>query len=99
MVATKSRINIRVAEPNLELIRDAAAANGQDLTSFVLGAALERARTVLLTDRVTRLNAAEAAAFETALDADAAAPAALVELLQRTATRAGSAPQAVERQP
>jgi uncharacterized protein (DUF1778 family) len=88
---------MRVAEPNLELIRDAAAANGQDLTSFVLGAALERARAVLLTDRVTRLNAVEAAALEAALESDSPPPPALVELLRQTATQIHRETQADER--
>lgn len=53
------RINMRISEPNLELIKDAADANGQDMTSFVLGAALESARRVVRDLYVTRLAPAD----------------------------------------
>ena len=96
MTAAKTRINMRIEEENLELIREAAAANGQDMTSFVLGAALDRARAVVLEARVTRLSAAEAARFEAALDSDAEPAPELVELLregQAHARRAQGAAQ------
>ena len=51
-------------------LRDAAELQGQDLTSFVLGAALDRARSVLAEDRILRLNPAEIVQLERALDAD-----------------------------
>ena len=79
MSATKTRINMRVSEDNLDLIREAADANGQDMTSFVLGAALDRARAVVLEARVTRLSPSEAARFEAALDAE---PRMIPELAQ-----------------
>ena len=79
MSATKTRINMRVTENNLDLIREAADANGQDMTSFVLGAALDRARAVVLEARVTRLSPSEAARFEAALDAE---PRMIPELAQ-----------------
>jgi len=84
MPDTKARINMRIAEGNLDLIREAAAANGQDLTSFVLGSALERARVVLLEDRVTRLTPEEAARLEAALALDATPVPALQKLLSQT---------------
>lgn len=87
MPDTRTRINMRVESSNLDLIREAAAANGQDMTSFVLGAALERARTVLLEDRVTRLSATEAARLDAALDDDGEAAPALRALLQRAVDR------------
>ncbi|WP_291380051.1 DUF1778 domain-containing protein, partial [Demequina sp.] len=69
MTAAKTRINMRIEEENLALIKEAAAANGQDMTSFVLGAALDRARAVVLETRVTRLTPSEAERLEAALDA------------------------------
>jgi uncharacterized protein (DUF1778 family) len=82
MGTAKTRINMRVSEDNLNLIREAAGANGQDMTSFVLGAALERARAVVLEARVTRLSPSEAARFEAALDAEPEVIPELVELFR-----------------
>ncbi len=70
MSTAKTRINMRVSEDNLALIKEAADANGQDMTSFVLGAALDRARAVVLEARVTRLSPSESARLEAALDAE-----------------------------
>ncbi len=53
--AKSARINLRLNPESLETIRAAASAQQQDLTSFVLGAAMERARAVLAEDRLVRL--------------------------------------------
>jgi uncharacterized protein (DUF1778 family) len=42
-----SRINMRLTPEDLELIRSGARAENQDLTTFVIGAALMRSRDVL----------------------------------------------------
>lgn len=84
MNVPKSRVNMRVSEDNLALIKEAANANGQDMTAFVLGAALDKARAVVLEARITRLSASEAGRLEAALDADAEAIPAVTELLRRT---------------
>ncbi len=84
MSTAKTRIHMRIDEENLELIKEAAEANGQDMTSFVLGAALDRARAVVLEARVTRLSAAEAERFEAALDAEPKVIPELAELLRST---------------
>jgi len=42
-----ARLNMRLTPQALLLIREAAAAENRDITSFVLDAALDRARTVL----------------------------------------------------
>jgi uncharacterized protein (DUF1778 family) len=42
--AKMARINMRISQKSLDLLREAAQANEQDLTSFVLGAAMEKAR-------------------------------------------------------
>lgn len=81
MSGAKTRINMRIDEENLALIKEAADANGQDMTSFVLGAALDRARAVTLEARVTRLSASEAQRFGAALDREARAIPALAALL------------------
>ncbi len=82
MNAPKSRINMRVSEDNLALIKSAAEENGQDMTSFVLGAALDRARAVVLQAHVTRLTASEAERFEAMLEREPREIPALRELLQ-----------------
>ncbi len=82
MSTAKTRINMRIDEENLALIREAADANGQDMTSFVLGAALDRARAVVLGARVTRLSASEAERLEAALDAEPRVIPELAELLR-----------------
>jgi uncharacterized protein (DUF1778 family) len=45
-----ARLNMRLTPQALVLIREAAAAQNQDITSFVLGAALDKARRVLTRD-------------------------------------------------
>lgn len=63
-----ARLNMRVSPEAQATIREAAAAQQQDVTSFVLGAALERARVVLLEERVLKLTPAELAQVEFDLD-------------------------------
>ena len=70
MAAKNERMNLRCSAESLATLRDAAELQGQDLTSFVLGAALDRARSVLAEDRILRLNPAEIVQLEQALDAD-----------------------------
>ena len=96
MSESKSRINMRVSEENLALIKSAAVENDQDMTSFVLGAALDKARSVLIEARVTRLTADEANRFEELLDREPREVPALRALLasaqsqaMRTKDRAG----------
>jgi uncharacterized protein (DUF1778 family) len=68
---------MRIAPDALDTIREAAAAQQQDVTSFVLGAAMERAREVLVQERVLRLTPAEVEQIDTALDGE---PRVLPEL-------------------
>lgn len=72
-----ARLNMRVSPEALTMIREAAAAQQQDVTSFVLGAAMDQARSVLLTERVMRLTPAEAAQVDAALESE---PRVLPEL-------------------
>lgn len=67
--ANKSeRLNLRVSADALATIREATALQGQDMTSFVLGAALERARAVLAEDKLLRLTPQAVLQLERALD-------------------------------
>ena len=68
--AKSARINLRLNPESLEMIRAAASVQQQDLTSFVLGAAMERARAVLTEDRLLRLTPHEVTQLEQALDAE-----------------------------
>jgi len=68
--AKSARINLRLNPESLETIRAAASLQEQDLTSFVLGAAMERARTVLAEDRLLRLTPHEVNQLERALDSE-----------------------------
>lgn len=71
MIMPKSeRMNLRCSAESLATLREAAELQGQDLTSFVLGAALDRARSVLAEDRILRLDPAEVIQLEKALDAE-----------------------------
>lgn len=87
MDAPKTRINMRVSEDNLALIKNAAEHNGQDMTSFVLGAALDRARAVVLQAHVTRLSASETERFEALLDSEPREIPALRDLLEQVRTQ------------
>jgi uncharacterized protein (DUF1778 family) len=67
--AKSARINLRLSPESLETIR-AAASVQQHLTSFVLGAVMERARAVLAEDRILRLTPHEVNQLERALDSE-----------------------------
>lgn len=87
MTAKSERMNLRCSAQTLETLREAAEVQGQDLTSFVLGAALDRARSVLAEDRILRLNPAEIVQLERALDPDPRVVPQLARLL--ASVRAG----------
>lgn len=70
MSAKTERMNLRCSAETIATLREAAELQGQDLTSFVLGAALDRARSVLAEDRILRLDPAEVIQLEKALDAE-----------------------------
>jgi uncharacterized protein (DUF1778 family) len=63
-----ARLNMRVSPDALESIRQAARAQQQDVTSFVLGATMERARAVLVEERLLQLTPTEMAQIDAALD-------------------------------
>ena len=56
-----ARVSMRIAPDALETIREAAIAQQQDITGFVLGAAMDRARAVVLEERKLRARLEERA--------------------------------------
>ncbi|WP_407320342.1 DUF1778 domain-containing protein [Isoptericola halotolerans] len=68
--ARSERLNMRLSPDALATIREAAAAQQQDVSAFVLGAAMEHAREVLLRDRVLQLTPPELDQVDSALDAE-----------------------------
>ncbi len=70
MSAKSERINLRCSAETVAMLREAAELQGQDLTSFVVGSAMDRARSVLAEDRVLRLDPAAVLQLERALAAD-----------------------------
>lgn len=81
MSAKSERLNLRCSPETVATLREAADAQGQDLTSFVMGAALDRARSVLAEDRILRLAPDEVIQLEKALDADPRVVPQLARLL------------------
>jgi uncharacterized protein (DUF1778 family) len=56
-VAIKAeKINMRISRDALKQLREAASLNQQDLTSFVLGAALAQARKVMIEHKTLELS-------------------------------------------
>ena len=67
----------------METIKAAASVEQQGVTSFVLGAALERARAVLAEHRLLRLTPREVNQLERALDQEPHLVTQLASLLRR----------------
>ena len=86
--AKSARLNMRLSPDADGLIREAAAISGQDVTSFMLSAALDRARALLIEDSLVRLSTRDARALADAIDRDAAPVPQLVEVLRRPQARA-----------
>ena len=86
--AKSARLNMRLTPPADGLIREAAAISGQDVPSFMLSAALDRARALLIEDSLVRLSPRDARALANAIDHDAVPIPQLVELLRRPQDRA-----------
>ncbi|HEY8281706.1 MAG TPA: DUF1778 domain-containing protein [Leifsonia sp.] len=77
------RINIRLSAEAREMLHDAAELQQQDLTSFILGPALENARAILLQDALLRLTPVEVNQIEQALEEPAAASRPLADLIRQ----------------
>lgn len=78
-----ARLNMRISPEALELLRAAAAKQEQDLSAFVLGNAMERARAILIEDHVLRLSPRAVLQLEKALDEEARVVPQLAELVRR----------------
>jgi uncharacterized protein (DUF1778 family) len=78
-----ARLNMRLTSEALETVKEAAAIQQQDLTSFVLGAALDRARSVLAEERILRLSPHDLTQLEAVLDRDPQVIPQLAALLTR----------------
>lgn len=85
--AKSERLNLRCSADSLATLREAASVQGQDLTSFIMSAALDRARTVLAEDRVLRLTPHEVLQLEKVLDADPTVIPQLAGLLRTVETK------------
>lgn len=85
-----ARLNMRLTAEALETIKAAAAIQQQDLTSFVLGAALDRARSVLAEERILRLSPHDITQLEAMLDRDPQVIPQLAALISRYGNPAGS---------
>lgn len=77
-----SRVNMRVSSSTLEVIDEAASVQGVDRTSFVVDAAVSRARAVLLEERL-RVTAAEVEQIQRIIAEDAPASPRLQEAARR----------------
>lgn len=77
-----SRLNMRLSPEALGMLREAALRQQQDVSAFVLGAAMERARAVLLEEQVLRLSPHAILQLEKSLDADAAVVPQLAQLIR-----------------
>lgn len=82
MNSKSERLQLRCTPSTAALLREAAEAQGQDLTSFVVGAAVDRARQVVAEDRVLRLSSDDIQLLERTLTQDGAIPQ-LTRLFQK----------------
>ena len=92
-----ARLNMRLTAEALETIKQAAAIQQQDLTSFVLGAALDRARSVLAEERILRLSPHDITQLEAMLDREPQVIPQLAALINRYGNPAGSTTQRSDR--
>lgn len=91
--AKSARINLRLSPEALSMVREAAGLQQQDLTSFVLGAAMERSRAVLAEDRILRMTPREVTQLERALDTDPAVVPQLRALIRRVSADGNATPR------
>lgn len=87
-----ARLNMRISPEALELIKAAARRQQQDLSAFVLGTAIERARAILIEDQVLRLSPSAVAQLEDALDAAPSASPQLMDLIRSVRKSGQTAP-------
>jgi uncharacterized protein (DUF1778 family) len=88
-----ARLNMRISPEALELLKAAAEKQEQDLSAFVLGTAMERARAILIEDQVLRLTPHAVIQLEKALEDEGVVVPQLADLIRRV--RGGATSQAV----
>jgi uncharacterized protein (DUF1778 family) len=81
--AKPERVNLRLSTDALNTIREAAAAQGQDITSFMTSAAMDRARVILAEERLLRLTPHEVNQLEAALEEEPQVVPQLMSVLRR----------------
>ncbi|MFZ4511338.1 MAG: DUF1778 domain-containing protein [Candidatus Nanopelagicales bacterium] len=84
-----ARLNLRVSVEADLTIRKAAALSGQDVTSFMVSCALDRARAVIAEESIIRLSSTDAEALVAVIEQGEEPVGQLVELLQRAARNQG----------
>lgn len=77
------RLNVRLSSAALTQIREAASVSQQDVTSFLLGAGLDRARAILAERLILQMSPSDVAALEAGLDREPEMIRALRGLLDR----------------
>jgi uncharacterized protein (DUF1778 family) len=82
-LARSSRLNMRLSPKAHEQLRQAAELTNQDVTSFVLGAALQSAREVMFEQKLIELSPQDFRQLEKAIEAPAESSAALLKLFAR----------------
>lgn len=87
IVAKTEKINMRLSSEALIQLREAASLNQQDLTSFVLGAALAQARQVMIESRSIQLSPSEWHALDQLLADDSHPDAAGAERFRRASAK------------
>ncbi|SCX05175.1 DUF1778 domain-containing protein [Candidatus Aquiluna sp. UB-MaderosW2red] len=85
---TDSRINMRISTKNHEEIKAAAQLAEQDLTTFMVSAALEKAERLVAESNIFKLTAVEYLALERALSEPVVPNPRLRELLKLTKANA-----------
>lgn len=78
-----SRLNLRVSAENADLLRQAAALQGQDLTSFIVGAALDKSREVQLMNHLVSLKPEVYESLSLQLENQSELPAKVLERWRR----------------
>lgn len=83
-IQKSERINMRISSKSLDQLRNAAELSQQDLSAFVLDAALAKARQVILEDQVIlTLSEADAKQLLEAINQPPKPNSALAELFRR----------------
>ena len=76
------RLNLRLSEEARRTLAAAAELQQQDLTSFILGPALEHARSILLQEALIKLTPTEVNQLEQALEEPITTPEPLAALIR-----------------